>query len=62
MRPCKRSLLDTRRRAEPILQLGEENDTLLVVRILLAAKTHLSRRQPVNAPPRIWIDEALQAT
>src|SRR5215217_3502580 len=57
-----RNVLDTRQTTKSILQLVQENHTLLVLFIFVSLKTHLRRHESIDLPARICIDEALQAT
>jgi hypothetical protein len=62
MRTANRNALHTRQRAEATLEFAQESDALFVLRVLLAAKSHMRRHESINLPARIRVNEAVQAT
>src|ERR1041384_2790175 len=62
LRTPNRSVLHTRHRAQTILQLSQENNTLLFFGVFLSTQTHLRSHESIDAPSRIGVDETMQAT
>src|ERR1043166_5148797 len=62
LRTPNRSVLHTRHRAQTILQLSQENNTLLFFGVFLSTQTHLRSHESIYTPPRIGVDKTRQAT
>src|SRR6185503_16373110 len=60
LRTANRSVLHTGQRAQTIFQFRQENNSLLIVCVLLSAQAHLRCHEAINLPTWISIDEALQ--
>src|SRR5690349_1661981 len=62
MRTANADVLNTRQRPQSVFEFRQKKTSLLIILVLLSAKTHLRSHQPIDLPARICIDEALQAT